>query len=396
MILQEPQATPDIVQRLRETEDRFKVMADSSPVMLWMSAVDSNCYFFNKPWLDFTGRTLEQEIGSGWSEGVHFEDFQHCLDTYLDHFNARQPFRMRYRLRRHDGQYRWLLDTGVPRYSPDGTFMGFVGSCIDIQEMVEANEALENLNATLERRVGERTAQLADANRELEQFAYTVSHDLRAPLRQIGSYAELVRKELPADLASGVLGRYLGFLTDAAERAQSLVRDVLEFSRISGAGLQPQRVAIAPLVAEMRRMLPDEDRAGPVHWEIGELPEVTGDRTLLRLVFQNLLENALSFTASRPEPVVRVLHSEQGGEHVFSVEDNGIGFDPAQGHRLFQLFQRLHTQEEHSGSGIGLANAARIIKRHGGRIWAEGRPGEGASFFFTLPLGPSGAPDSAA
>jgi light-regulated signal transduction histidine kinase (bacteriophytochrome) len=262
--------------------------------------------------------------------------------------------------------------------------------------MVEANEALEDLNATLERRVDERTAQLADANRELEQFAYSVSHDLRAPLRQIGSYADLVRKELPAELASGVLGQYLGFLTDAAERAQSLVRDVLEFSRISGAGLQPQRVAVAPLVSEVQRMLPDEDRAGPVRWEIGELPEVTGDPTLLRLVFQNLLENALSFTASRLEPVIRVLHSEQGGEHVFSVEDNGIGFDPAQGHRLFQLFQRLHTQEEHSGSGIGLANAARIIKRHGGRIWAEGRPGQGASFFFTLPLGSSGAPDSAA
>ena len=276
MILQEPEATQDIVQRLRETEDRFKVMADSSPVMLWMSAVDSNCYFFNKPWLDFTGRTLEQEVGAGWCEGVHFEDFQHCLDTYLDHFNARQPFRMRYRLRRHDGQYRWLLDTGVPRYSPDGTFMGFVGSCIDIQEMVEASEALANLNATLERRVEERTAQLADANRELENFAYSVSHDLRAPLRQIGSYAELIRKELPAELVRGALERYLGFLSEGAERAQALVRDVLEFSRVSGAGLQPQRVAIAPLVAEVQRMLPDRESA--IAGALGDRRATRGDR----------------------------------------------------------------------------------------------------------------------
>lgn len=396
MILQEPEATQDIVQRLRETEDRFKVMADSSPVMLWMSAVDSNCYFFNKPWLDFTGRALDQEVGAGWCEGVHFEDFQHCLDTYLDHFNARQPFRMRYRLRRHDGQYRWLLDTGVPRYSPDGTFMGFVGSCIDIQEMVEASEALANLNATLERRVEERTAQLADANRELENFAYSVSHDLRAPLRQIGSYAELIRKELPAELIRGTLERYLGFLSEGAERAQALVRDVLEFSRVSGAGLQPQRVAIEELVAEVQRMLPTENRQSPVRWEIGDLPEVTGDRTLLRLVLQNLLENALNFTARRPEAVIRVCHSEQGGEHVFSVEDNGVGFDPSQAHRLFQLFQRLHAQEECSGSGIGLANVARIVKRHGGRVWAEGQPGEGATFYFTLPVVSAGAPDSAA
>lgn len=396
MILQEPEATQDIVQRLRETEDRFKVMADSSPVMLWMSAVDSNCYFFNKPWLDFTGRTLDQEVGAGWCEGVHFEDFQHCLDTYLDHFNARQPFRMRYRLRRHDGQYRWLLDTGVPRYSPDGTFMGFVGSCIDIQEMVEASEALANLNATLERRVEERTAQLADANRELENFAYSVSHDLRAPLRQIGSYAELIRKELPAELIRGTLERYLGFLSEGAERAQALVRDVLEFSRVSGAGLQPQRVAIEELVAEVQRMLPTENRQSPVRWEIGDLPEVTGDRTLLRLILQNLLENALNFTVRQPEAVIRIGHSEQGGEHVFSVEDNGIGFDPSQAHRLFQLFQRLHAQEEASGSGIGLANVARIVKRHGGRVWAEGRLGEGATFYFTLPVVSAGAPDSAA
>jgi PAS domain S-box-containing protein len=365
-------------------------------VMLGMSALDSNCYFFNKPWLDFTGRTLDQEVGAGWCEGVHFEDFQHCLDTYLDHFNARKPFRMRYRLRRHDGEYRWLLDTGVPRYSPDGTFMGFVGSCIDIQEMVEASEALANLNATLERRVEERTAQLADANRELEQFAYSVSHDLRAPLRQIGSYAELIRKELPPELAQGTLERYLGFLSDGAERAQALVRDVLEFTRVTGAGLQPQRVAVAPLVAEVQRMLPADDRVAPVQWEIGDLPEVTGDRTLLRLVFQNLLENAASFTARRAEPLIRVFHSEQGGEHVFSVEDNGLGFDPAQANRLFQLFQRLHTQEDHSGSGIGLANVARIVKRHGGRVWAEGKPGAGATFYFTLPLASSGAPDPAA
>jgi len=396
VILQEPQATEDIVQRLRETEDRFKVMADASPVMLWMSAVDSNCYFFNQPWLDFTGRTLEQEVGAGWAEGVHFEDFQHCLDTYLDHFNARRPFRMRYRLRRHDGQYRWLLDTGVPRYSPDGTFMGFVGSCIDIQEMVEANEALANLNATLERRVEERTAQLADANRELEQFASSVSHDLRAPLRQIAGYAELIRKELPAEAGHGTLERYLGFLSEAAQHAQELVRDVLEFSRVTAAGLHPQRVAIASLVGEVQRMLPTDHRSLPVRWEIGALPEVTGDPTLLRLVFQNLLENALNFTGRRSEAVIRVSHAQRGGEHVFSVADNGIGFDPSQAHRLFQPFQRLHSQEEYSGSGIGLANVARIVKRHGGRVWAEGKPGEGAAFHFTLPAGPRGGPHSAA
>jgi PAS domain S-box-containing protein len=395
VILHEPQATQDIVQRLRETEDRFKVMADSSPVMLWMSAVDSNCYFFNKPWLDFTGRTLEQEVGAGWCEGIYFEDFQHCLDTYLDHFNARQPFRMRYRLRRHDGQYRWLLDTGVPRYSPDGTFMGFVGSCIDIQEMVEASEALADLNATLERRVQERTAQLADVNRELESFAYSVSHDLRAPLRQIGSYAELIRSELPPELVSGTLERYLGYLQEGADRAQALVRDVLEFSRVSGVGLSFGRVPLAKLVTDLIGM-PSEPRSAPVSWEIAPLPDVVGDAMLLSLVFQNLFENALKFTERQPAPVIRVSHAVHDSEHVFSVADNGIGFDPAHSHRLFKLFQRLHSQEECRGSGIGLANVARIVKRHGGRVWAEGKVDEGATFYFTLPVKAAGDANSPA
>jgi light-regulated signal transduction histidine kinase (bacteriophytochrome) len=302
---------------------------------------------------------------------------------------------MRYRLRRHDGQYRWLLDTGVPRYSPDGTFMGFVGSCIDIQEMVEASEALANLNATLERRVQERTAQLADVNRELESFAYSVSHDLRAPLRQIGGYAEMIRNELPRELVSGTLERYLGYLQEGADRAQELVRDVLEFSRVSGIGLSMQRVALAPLVAELKEM-PTDPRTAPVHWEIAPLPEVTGDAMLLSLVFQNLFENALKFTEKRSDPVIRVAHVERDGEHVFSVADNGIGFDPAHSHRLFKLFQRLHSLEECRGSGIGLANVARIVKRHGGRVWAEGKVDEGATFYFTLPLQAAGEPNSAA
>jgi light-regulated signal transduction histidine kinase (bacteriophytochrome) len=220
-----------------------------------------------------------------------------------------------------------------------------------------------------------------------------VSHDLRAPLRQIGSYAELIRNELPRELVQGTLERYLGFLSEGAERAQSLVRDVLEFTRVSGAGLQPQPIAVGPLVAEVQRMMPADGRR--VRWEVGALPEVTGDRTLLRLVFQNLLENALNFTERRPEAVIRIACSEEGDENVFSVADNGIGFDPSQSHRLFQLFQRLHVQEECKGSGIGLANVARIVKRHGGRVWAEGKPDEGATFYFTLPVA-AGAPDPAA
>ena len=164
-----------------ESEARFRLMADSSPVLLWMAGTDGLCDFFNVPWLDFTGRPLEAEVGNGWAEGVHFEDFQRCMHTYLEAFVQRRPFRMEYRLRRADGEYRWLLDTGIPRYTPDKDFAGYIGSCVDITELREAREALEQ-------RVRDRTA-------DLEAFTYSVSHDLRAPARSVVGYSDMLAED---------------------------------------------------------------------------------------------------------------------------------------------------------------------------------------------------------
>lgn len=147
---------------IRESETLFRTMADSAPVLLWMAGTDSECFYFNQSWLEFTGRPMEAEVGVGWAEGVHFEDFQNCMQTYLSAFAARSRFRMEYRMRRADGEYRWVLDTGVPRYGADGRFAGFIGSCIDITEMREASDAMTRSAGDLERRVRER-------NRELEQ-----------------------------------------------------------------------------------------------------------------------------------------------------------------------------------------------------------------------------------
>jgi PAS domain S-box-containing protein len=134
---------------LRRGEERFRLMADTAPVLIWQSGTDKLCTYFNKPWLEFTGRSLEQELGNGWAEGVHAEDLQRCLDTYTQSFDRREKFRMEYRLRRHDGQYRWMIDIGVPRYTQEGSFAGYIGSCIDITERMRAEEALAEMNRTL-------------------------------------------------------------------------------------------------------------------------------------------------------------------------------------------------------------------------------------------------------
>ena len=248
--------------------------------------------------------------------------------------------------------------------------------------------AIENadLYASLERRVQERTRDLAEANHELEAFSYSVSHDLRTPLRHMDGFLGLLKKALgPGPGAEAA--RLLGKVEDSVKRMDLLIADLLAFSRMGRAEMRSCRVDLAGLLSQVKEELSEDIRGRSVAWNTGELPEVEGDPDLLRQVLANLVGNAVKFTRKQPEAAIEVgAAPAKDGRAVIYVRDNGAGFDMAYAERLFGLFQRLHLQEDYEGTGIGLANVRRIIKRHGGEVWAESAPGKGATFYFTLAL----------
>jgi PAS domain S-box-containing protein len=295
------------------------------------------------------------------------------------------------RIRDHAGRTRWLADGAIEITGPDGRSLGAIGVLQDITDRKEAEAALHQWNETLEQRVAERTealrlrtAQLEAVNRELESFTYTVSHDLRAPIRAVDGFAHLLLEEFHERL--GASGRhYLERVRDNTRQMGTLIDDLLAFTRLGR--LTPRRMAIA--VQDIERMIQataEQLQADPpVDIVVGALPPCHADLALLRQVFGHLLANAFKFTRRRPGARIEVGGQLAEAGPLYFVRDNGVGFDMQYVHKLFGVFQRLHRVEEYEGTGVGLAIVQRIVQKHGGRVWAEAEPDKGATFFFTLP-----------
>ena len=250
-------------------------------------------------------------------------------------------------------------------------------------ERLDREEELRQMNAGLEARVRERTRQLEEANQELTAFAHSISHDLRAPLRHLTGFSDLLAAQL-GSATDPKAAHYLGVIQAAAQRMNKLIDALLAYARTGREELRPECLDLSGICA---RVL-EEQQAGlegrEIRWVVGALPEIQGDPNLIVLLLHNLVGNAVKFTRNRPEAVIEIqpLANPPG----FLIRDNGAGFEQAQVGRLFGLFQRLHAEADFPGTGLGLANAQRIVRRHGGRIWAEGVPGRGATFYVTFPL----------
>jgi light-regulated signal transduction histidine kinase (bacteriophytochrome) len=235
---------------------------------------------------------------------------------------------------------------------------------------------------------------LEAANKELESFSYSVSHDLRSPLRHLSGFVDLVKRRAGSRLDEQSR-HHLDCIGGAASQMGRLVDDLLDFSKMARSGMRQSPVQLQDIVEEVRSQLAAESQRREIVWNIAPLPQVTGDASMLRVVFMNLLSNALKYTRPRNPAVIEIGGQTDTKEHTIFIRDNGVGFDMNYVGQLFGVFKRLHFEEEFEGTGIGLATVQRIILRHGGRVWAEAKEGEGATFSFTLPKSAPNAPGSA-
>jgi PAS domain S-box-containing protein len=372
-------------ERLRDSELRFRSTFNQAAVGMGLVGRDGQWLMVNQRLCDILGLSQEELLGHTFQQSTHPEDLPAELDKFGDLIAERiSTYSIEKRVIRKDGQVAWVAAAKNLMRGPAGEPGYHIAVLEDITARKEAEAEVHRLTETLERRVAERTAQLQEANRELESFSYSVSHDLRAPLRHIDGFAQLLARQAHDKLDPKSV-HYLKTITETVKHAGTLVDDLLAFSRMGRSEMRRSEVDVSRLVQEVRRSLEPEVADRAIDWKVDSLPVVPADPAMLRTVLQNLLANAVKFTRLRPRACIEIGCREEAEEFVFFVRDNGVGFDAKYTEKLFGVFQRLHRPEEFEGTGIGLANVRRVVHRHGGRTWAEGTVGVGATFWFSLP-----------
>jgi two-component system, LuxR family, sensor kinase FixL len=383
---------------LRESEERFRILADAAPVMMWMSGPDKLCTFLNKAWLDFTGRTMKQDLGNGWSEGVHRDDVEKSLKTYITAFDARESFVMQYRLLHRDGEYRWITDHGLPRHDAQGNFLGYIGACVDISDLLKKDEALHEFEervtlAASARKAAEEEARFQRSRIDLlsrvsllGEMTASLAHELNQPLSAIITNANAGMLFIDKGKAdSGTLREILADMAEDGRRAQDVIRAVRNTIK-KGSAIRG-RINLNDVVSGVAHMIQPNAAAHGCEiqtWLTNGLPLIEGDPVQIQQVLINLVGNAIDAMRETPDSnrKVEVVTERNDDSNIrVSVRDYGVGIPIEVQERLFEQF--FTTKEE--GLGMGLATVRSIIEAHGGKIGAENVDGGGARFYFTLP-----------
>lgn len=370
---------------LKESERRFRTLAETIPQLSWTCLPDGNCDYLSQQWIDYTGVPLEKQLGLQWLAVLHSDDRERTNAVWQTAVSSGGEYDLEFRIRGADEQYRWFKTRGTPVRDGAGNIVRWFGTCTEIEDIVQARQILGRDKAQLEELVKSRTASLAETTEQLNSFCYSVAHDLRAPLRAQQGYARIILEDYGEQI--GDSGKqFAQRIVSAAEKLEKLVHDLLSHVSISR-GEQPLgKVEIAAVLAQVRADLSDSIQETKAHVEIGPVDGfVLGHEPSLNLIIANLFSNALKYTKPGESPRIKISSEISETKVRLWIEDQGIGIKPEYHEKIFGVFQRLHTADVYPGTGIGLALVRKGIERMGGRAGVISAPGIGSRFWIELP-----------
>jgi two-component system CheB/CheR fusion protein len=372
----------EVQKQLLELKDRFKHMADLAPVLLWITREDGMCTYFNQSWLEFRGRSLEDEKGFGWAEGIHPEDYHRALSTIFKHFNRRQPFEVEYRLKNRNGEYRWIMARGSPRYGSDHRYAGFTGSCVDITDHKKLIEELQAAKAA------------ADfANLSKTQFLANVSHEIRTPLGIILGFAEIIRNEkISEEEKNNLLDRLL----KSGHQLLNIIDDVLDVSKVEADKIEIELIefSLPDLIQDIRELFELRAQEKGLLFKTNiknKIPEyIKGDPTRIRQILTNIIGNSIKFTA-QGEVALNISFKSINQKSIldFEVTDTGVGLNPESRDRIFKPFSQVDasTTRKFGGTGLGLHLSRKLARVMGGDLeLVKSEAGIGSCFLFSIPI----------
>ena len=371
---------------LEHSEEKFHQLADNIHQVFWISTLDTSQILYASPAYEkIWGRPLEELYADSmnWANAIHSDDLDVLGQALERQTQTGEGYDLEFRITRPDGETRWIRDRSFPIRDESGAPFRMAGIADDISDRKQAEQAIRALNQQLEQQNRDLETMVTQRTKELEAFSYSVSHDLRAPLRHVQGFVNALRQRLEQRdaLNDSKSAHYLQVIEKSIQRMGQLIEGLLKLSRVGRQELILRPVELQPMVqAIIDAMAPDAPDRN-VEFQLGSLPVVRGDAALLQQAFTNLLSNAVKFSRDRSPATIEMGVLPDGA---FFVKDNGVGFSMDYADQLFGAFQRLHSQQEFEGTGIGLSIVQRIIHRHGGEIWAESEPGKGAVFYFTL------------